>query len=810
MNLVPLYEEAIQFNDYNGTVLAAGKVEVWYLGRTRLADIYSDVAGEIPLQNPFNLNDLGMQEVYVNPAFNYTLVVYDAYNSELFSVDKYLQGAGDHNTSNVVVQPSEHIGVSAWTVGDVQIYQPYIVGELGKTYHGIEPIVVNNQENKISARNIALGVQEPLYFVEDSESACIIGASGLQPSGNYATVDWVNEHDYMQKEKLEFNESGQVTGFDGSAFAAGYVDPSDFIPWSASSTFQSAGNYATTDDLTAYQEKGDYYSASNPSGFINSDAISAMATTGFVADVSADITAMIPTALTGDYLTKESADTLYQPLGDYATTADLTGKQDTLTFGYTDDQISTINGSGIYGQGGGVTGEYELSAGNGISINNDPINQKTVISVSGDYATNSDLQTVSGEITAMIPTALTGDYLTKDSADTLYQPIGSYLSSNALEGYATENWVTSQGYITTETDWTNTITAASANAYNEATAAIPTGLATTGDLASVSADITAQIPTDLFTKASADTLYQPLGDYLTTGDSANFATTGDVEDLVSAISETYQPITAMTAYQPVGDYLTTGDSAEFMTTAERSDYIPTGVSSEFYTTANTANYISEVPAGTMNESAFDYSGGMITAYNGSAFKAGDELPEGLMNESAVEYNAVNEISGYNGSAIAQYGAEKQWLTHDDTIVHVANSAQYAFGVNLSGISADLARMMGVDETVLADNISVSATGFTLSEKASNFETIKIYGTYGNFTILQGRDDRLSWTCDFCNTGSNNRLNRCYTVSSTDGIHWNEVKVFGFNQTAFTGNLYLNGGTDWWLETSKIVGIGRKS
>ena len=145
-----------------------------------------------------------------------------------------------------------------------------------------------------------------------------------------------------------------------------------------------------------------------------------------------------------------------------------------------------------------------------------------------------------------------------------------------------------------------------------------------------------------------------------------------------------------------------------------------------------------------------------------------------------------------------------------TLCHLSNSSQYALGVNLSAISADLARMFKLDETILADNLSVSATGFTLSEKASNFETIKIYGTYGNFTVLQGRDDRLSWTCDFNSTENNQRLNRCYTVSSTDGIHWNEVNVYGYNQTAFNGSLYLNGGTDWWLETSKVVGIGRKS
>ena len=699
-SLVYLIDPFWQGEGINGKPLVGGYMTVFYAGTDLKYITYQNFDGT---ENPFKipLGADGRATILVEAQYTYDCYLYDSF--------------GNLAASRLNVKPN--IGG-----GNISIK--------GRTYHGIEPVVVNNQYNLISARNIPLGVQEPLHFVEDSESACIIGMSGdfvTHPElSSYATKDWVNDQSYMHEymasafypmesnpsgyltehqsldgymetDKLE-TADGKITGYDGTAFAGGgSVDPNEFIPWSASSTFQSAGNYATTDDLTAY------YPNSNPDGFINSDAISAMATTGFVADVSADITAMIPTALTGDYLTKDSADTLYQPLGDYATTADLTGKQDILTFNYTDtDEISGINGSAIHSEGGSVTGEYELSAGNGISINNDPIEQKTVISVSGDY-------------------------LTKDSADTLYQPTGNYLSSNALEGYATENWVTSQGYITTETDWTNTITAASANAYNEATAAIPTGLATTGDLASVSADITAQIPTDLFTKASADTLYQPIGDYLTTGDSANFATTGDVEDLITSISETYQTTAGMTAY------LTTADSAEFMTTAERSDYIPTGVSSEFYTTANTANYISEVPNTYLQNSDLSTADGKVTAISGIPLSAGGDVPEGVMVESAVEYNAVNEISAYNGSAIAQYGAEKQWLQHDDTLVHAANSAQYALGVNVSAVG----ELLGVSGPVLnQETFAGYWNGQEVYQKLVT-ATMQVNSTYTTAVLMSG-------------------------------------------------------------------------
>ena len=127
-----------------------------------------------------------------------------------------------------------------------------------------------------------------------------------------------------------------------------------------------------------------------------------------------------------------------------------------------------------------------------------------------------------------------------------------------------------------------------------------------------------------------------------------------------------------------------------------------------------------VPQGVMQTSGLEYDGDKISGYMGSAFKAGDELPSGVMVESAVGYNAVNEISGYNGSAIAQYGAEKQWLVHDDTLVHAANSAQYALGVNLSAV----AQLLGVDETVLwSGELSVGQTA-ALTENYSAFRKLE--------------------------------------------------------------------------------------
>ena len=57
-------------------------------------------------------------------------------------------------------------------------------GGAGGRYEGISPIVVNNEEMRISAKSALLGVQDPLYFVEDSETATVIGVYESAFSGD--------------------------------------------------------------------------------------------------------------------------------------------------------------------------------------------------------------------------------------------------------------------------------------------------------------------------------------------------------------------------------------------------------------------------------------------------------------------------------------------------------------------------------------------------------------------------------------------------------------------------------------------------
>ena len=208
-NLVELYDLVIQAQALNGVPLSHGHVYVYALGRTKLMDTWSDIDGESLNPNPVILDNAGQAHIYCSDDFDYTLVFTDEFDNEIFSVDKYLLSKGEHSHADVAVAPSEHIGVSSYHVGEVTVYVPYLTGEVGKVYEGIDPIVVNNDVNRISANHIPLGVQDPLYFVEDSETACIIGFSGETiPEG------------VMSESALGF-ENNKITGYNGSAFSAG-------------------------------------------------------------------------------------------------------------------------------------------------------------------------------------------------------------------------------------------------------------------------------------------------------------------------------------------------------------------------------------------------------------------------------------------------------------------------------------------------------------------------------------------------------------------------------------------------------------
>ena len=115
-----------------------------------------------------------------------------------------------------------------------------------------------------------------------------------------------------------------------------------------------------------------------------------------------------------------------------------------------------------------------------------------------------------------------------------------------------------------------------------------------------------------------------------------------------------------TYYGEWGDFTNAEGSATVYSALEIApiafkDEIPS--TANFYTNDNPSGFITGVPAGTMNESAFAYdASNNITAYNGSAFKAGDEFPqsateaiETVTSSSAIWNETTDTVSSNSGA-----------------------------------------------------------------------------------------------------------------------------------------------------------------
>lgn len=98
-----LFDQSIQFQHRNGTILSGGKIYVYHRGRTELAVVYSDDSGTVS-SNPVILNDMGMANVFVHDGYTYTMVCTDQYGKELFSLDKELSEGGSSAGSDITIK----------------------------------------------------------------------------------------------------------------------------------------------------------------------------------------------------------------------------------------------------------------------------------------------------------------------------------------------------------------------------------------------------------------------------------------------------------------------------------------------------------------------------------------------------------------------------------------------------------------------------------------------------------------------------------------------------------------------------------
>jgi len=376
--------------------------------------------------------------------------------------------------------------------------------------------------------------------------------------------------------------------------------------------------------------------------------------------------------------------------------------------------ITSINGSAV---GVSIPEGWELVAGQGIEIVDDAENNQTTISV----------------------TAAGGN-----------PEVESYVQSNSASiDDAVSTYQTNSGsYITQETDWTNTITAASSYAYSEAVAQIPAPF----DPSYMSGQIDNKLNTTSFSDVSgsfltavnipesaswndATTSYQTNSSYynnsITDLSSKTINVNYSQEDLSGVSFDIAPNLFGEYALTSVSGIIQNHGRGVTATIIPEHLVVSSIIFDGSYDLVNSATVQNwNATQSTLNSNSANWNDA-TTAYQTNS---GDYL-----KESELGYNAVDEVSAINGSAIAQYGAEKQWLVHDDTLVHASNSAQYALGVAIDNV----ARLMGIDETVLYENANGGvvnmANTFTLNESLQNFEMIKIIDN----SLPVGGDRRLT-------------------------------------------------------------------
>ena len=594
-----------------------------------------------------------------------------------------------------------------------------ITGDVGKEYNGIEPIVVNNEENLISANSAPIGVQEPLYFVQDDDEAVVIGLSG----------EYVTPSDI-----------------------AGKLDTSSFESW-------QQGQY--TNDLTAINEKINEVSSNIPS-------LEGYATEQWVEDKGYLTGVSIPESATWN----ETTDTLQSNSGTWNTVTD---KLDTTAQVISSCETSSIDGETLVTKlnGNEIAVEYAGSA----RIANIALKDYQGNSFVPFYAKTSALEnkldtTAFSNVSGSFLTAVDlSNYYTKDETSGKEELANAFanipVGDPEVNAYVTDNSASIDS--TTSVVQSNSSTWNDIAVYQSNSASYLTahqsldGYATETLVEETSGAITSLIPTDYYPNSN------PSG-------------------FISGVDFTpYQTIEGMTAYQPVGDYATTNELEQV--SADITATIPStaGLASESYVQTNSA-VLTGMIDGKQDTLTFGYDEqDRINSINSSALAGGGDVPEDVMVESAIGYNAVNEISGYNGSAIAQYGAEKQWLVHDGTLVHLSNSAQYALGCNISALQ----RLMGIDETVLWSG--TQSTSINLAEQFSNFETIKITA------YAQEQNTKMAQTFEFPGTNSAFDLH-IYSYNSNANSVVNYLTRYNVNGLIFSASTINH----WWQLTGSIT------
>ena len=480
----------------------------------------------------------------------------------------------------------------------------------------------------------------------------VISVTGLQPSGNYADASSVSQGFYDVNQQLnalsgQINEvSGQIPSLDGYA-TQNWVNDQGFLK-------EVPSEYVTESELnSAVSGKADKSEIPSLEGYATEDWVRQQ---NYLTEVPSQYVteSELNSAISGKADKSEipSLDgyVKQEDLASYATESyvqsAVSGKQDELTFTYDDDEkITTIDGHGIAGTGGGGGSGAVYIPGQYISIQNDIISV-TGLQPSGDYQP-------------------AGDYLTSDDLNgyATEEYVHSEVSGKAdkseipsLSGYATEEWVGQQGYLTSVPSEFITETELESELSGKAdVSAIPSvaGLASetyvdqkVEEATSGKADVSA-IPslqgyaTESWVTQQGYLTEVPAG-YVTSGDLSSYATTEDVESATSGKMDSSAYVAPMNA-----DWSATSGLSHILNKPEQSQLIPgSGIS----ITPSGADYV------------ISSTGGGSTYTEGDYVSIQNDVISVTGLQPSGEYLVPQDLSGY---ATESWVTQQGYATTDD-------------------------------------------------------------------------------------------------------------------------------------------------
>lgn len=557
--LTPLYDLTTQFQNKNGSILVAGKLFVYYIGRPDLATTWADDGASAVNPNPILLDNNGRAPCFVDDSYSYTLVVCDRNGQELFSQDITPGGAG--SVGGRVVYHDETLtgaGTVASLLGVSNI--PLGVDDTMTAYTG----VVDNKDALILGVNgdwfnTMYSGMKGGYVTKEEFSACCSAVKGgldnkvdLSALDNYYTkyevnsalsnkvdVNYFIDYTSAMEDRLEhslvfgYDENSAISSINNSALAGG---GGDTTPWISGakiladtqtmtdnmiiqvlSSFTLSGNknhciavkggvyrFPNQWEIASGIAETNYFMPqSSMSGYLPISSFS-----GYTASVASNLennwnyTNSAYSLSINNFYNKLDASAFSAYTADAGETYTLVGGDNISISSDDEEKTTTISVTGEVGDttpwisGAKILAETKyMEPGEYIQVLSSFTlsgNKNHCIAVKGGgyyFPTNYMLASgISSSLTGVfVPSSTFSSFVSSwsDHLSTLYSN-DSYLSScvsnisaNKLDASSYHELTAGtnidiQNYVISSKDWTNEIKEASANAFNEATAANPT------------------------------------------------------------------------------------------------------------------------------------------------------------------------------------------------------------------------------------------------------------------------------------------------------------------------------------------------